>query len=449
MSENISTTIWKSPDWFKGACIYQVNLRNFTPDGTLKSAEKLLPYLADLGIDILYLTPIVQSDKGEDKTYWSTRAKTSGFDNAKNPYRISDYFKIDDEYGNDEDLTSFVKSAHEVGLKIMLDLVYMHCGPNAVFIKEHPDFVQRDENGNMKLTIYNFPLINFESSELRDYLWFNMEYFVKRFNIDGYRVDVGDSVPLDFWEEGVKRCRTVKPEFLMLNEGRKPEYLSVFDSNYGQRWIQPLFRSLKYLEPLAAIRAGWQKDEDQLPPGYCVLRAVENHDYANDAKYERLEAVRGGAAGEVAIVVNFMTNGLPFLYHGNELGDSRMSCMFYNRYMRGTSGVDWALALTEYGKYRLELTKKLIALRHTEKALRYGNLTWINSTDDEKILAFMRVHEGETIIFAANMRPEATCEVLDISAESAVNVLSKGAVITCENKLTLSMEPYGYIVLKK
>ena len=195
----------KMSDELKKSVFYQIFPRAFTSEGTLEAAEKMLPEVKEIGVTHVYLCPIFEMDDDMDKSHWSDRHAKSGFDNPKNPYRMSDYYKIDPEYGTDDDLLSFVRSAHKLGLKVLLDLVYLHCGPKAVFIKEHPDFILRDEAGNPVDLDWHFPGINFESRELREYLWRNMEYFVEKFDIDGYRCDVGDRVPLDFWIEGRKR----------------------------------------------------------------------------------------------------------------------------------------------------------------------------------------------------------------------------------------------------
>ena len=206
------------PKWFENNVIYQINMRTFTSEGTIAAATKLLPHLKDIGVDFVYTCPLVCSDEDGDEEGWSKRQRAAGVGNPKNSYRISDYFATDPEYGTDEDLDAFVKEAHRLGLRVMFDLVYMHCGPNAVFIKDHPDFVKRDEEGNIMLTEYHFPIINFESQGLREYLCDNMVYFVERFDIDGYRCDVGDACPLDFWEEVCRRVRAIKPDLIMINE---------------------------------------------------------------------------------------------------------------------------------------------------------------------------------------------------------------------------------------
>ena len=129
----------KSPKWFTEGVMYQIQPRSFTPEGTLRAATRKLPYLKDLGVTIAYLVPVMKMDDSRDKAFWSPRQIRSGFDNPKNQYRIADYFHVDEEYGTDEDLKAFCREAHRLGLKVVFDLVYLHCGPTAPFLREHPE----------------------------------------------------------------------------------------------------------------------------------------------------------------------------------------------------------------------------------------------------------------------------------------------------------------------
>ena len=142
----------KSPEWFTRGVMYQIQPRAFTPEGTLKAAAEKLPYLKDLGVTIAYLVPVMKMDTDMDKGFWSPRQIKSGFDNPKNQYRISDYFHVDEEYGTDADLRDFCAAAHGIGMKVVFDLVYLHCGPTAPVLKEHPEFTWWNPDGTVKLT---------------------------------------------------------------------------------------------------------------------------------------------------------------------------------------------------------------------------------------------------------------------------------------------------------
>ena len=112
--------------------LYQINPRMFTPQGTLRAAKALLPHIASIGVNVVYLFSVCKEDDSEDRAFWSERQKKSNLNNPKNPYRIADYFSVDEEYGGNAQLKEFVEEAHKVGLSVMMDLVYFHCAPDAM-----------------------------------------------------------------------------------------------------------------------------------------------------------------------------------------------------------------------------------------------------------------------------------------------------------------------------
>ena len=128
-----------TPDYLKRATVYQIVLRNFTRDGNFKAATEMLDHVRSVGVDVVYLTPFVEMDRDMDESGWSTRQKKSAYHTPKNPYRISNYDKIDLEYGDDADFKAFNDKAHALGMKVYMDLVYLHCGPNNVLKDMFPD----------------------------------------------------------------------------------------------------------------------------------------------------------------------------------------------------------------------------------------------------------------------------------------------------------------------
>ena len=432
------------PAWWKKSVIYQIHLRTFTKEGTLKAAEEKLEHVASTGADFVYLCPVVLSDDDMNEENWSKRQRASGAGNPKNSYRISDYFEIDPEYGDENDLDSFVKKAHLLGLKVMLDLVYMHCGPKAKMLDKHPDFVKRKDNGELELNSYNFATINFDNPELCKYLQDNMVYFVEKFDVDGYRLDVGDRCPLDFWCEGARRVREIKPEFIFLNEGRKPEFVRDFcDANYGLDWTYYAIRDIFNGKFEATnIYEQWKKDFDLLPDGALQCRAYENHDVSTDAFENRMEKVNGAACGELATVVNFAIDGIPFIYNGNEIADTGRHSFFANRFHGGYYGVDWSRADDEAAMRRMAVVKRLVELKRSEKALFDGAVEWNNTEIPEKIVSFSRIADEDKITFIGNFSKEtAVC-----AAIAGEMLISSGAEISGES---LTLAPYGYAIIKK
>lgn len=434
----------KTPsDAVRKAIIYQINLRAFTKEGTLKAAEQYLGDAAATGADIVYLCPVVMSDDHPEKKFWSTRQKMSGFENPRNPYRQKDYFELDPEYGTEDDLKSFVEQAHKHGLKVMLDLVYMHAGPS--FGVRYPQFVKQDENGKPKLNSYNFCTIDFDKQEVLDHLWDNMVYFVEKFGIDAYRCDVGGAVPLDFWVEGVRRIKKLRPDFIMLDENelyfRPEEQIEAFDINYSQMFLQVAMQNIfAYESPASDLETAWNIEHSKTQDG-MVLRGIEHHDTANDNYNCRVES-RSHEKCEAAYVICYCLDGVPFLYNGCEYKDCSRHSIFS---LKGMCCIDRSTDPAE----RFAFFQKLAELHRTEPAILYGKTEFLHHESMDDICAFTRTCEnGEQLLCIVNLGKETRTFTHDI-LENYVGeklVMSRG-MTRCNN--TIILEQYGYAVLIK
>ncbi|NLF59948.1 MAG: hypothetical protein GX574_02250 [Lentisphaerae bacterium] len=448
MSEKIAR---RAPSYLTNGIIYQLFLRPFTPQGTLAAATTMLPFLAENGIDIVYLCPVTWADDDPCEEFWSDRQKKSGLKNPQNPYRVKDYYRIDPEYGTDEDLLLFVKEAHALGMRVILDLVYYHCGPAAVFIKDHPDFVKRDENGQVKYGRWHFPEVNFESAELREYLWKNMEYFIEKFDVDGYRCDVSVSVPLDFWEEGRKRMEALKPDVMMLAEGDTvDEQLYAFDINYAFGWRSTLAKVFEKKEPASSIRAYWQNMVDKFPQGARFLRATDNHDVSNDEYDQRHELTWGARAHEAALLLNFTMDGVPFVYNGQEVADSNRHSIYGNRNFGKNLFIHWHNALTNEGQDRLEFFREIAQLRHDHSVLTEGAVEWLENDQADAIVSFRRCGcEGDMVIIinASDKLISSTVSLDERVSPFLEPELARGVDFTVKDKsIKVDMLPYGFVV---
>lgn len=431
---------------FSKSVIYQIHLPIFTQGGTLESARKMLPHIASLGVDIVYLCPVVEADDDMDMRFWSKRQKASKTGNPKNPYRIKDYFKIDPQYGQDADLKNFVDEAHKLGLKVLLDLVYYHCGPTATMIKEHPDFVVRDENGNVKNGRWNFPEINFKSKELREYLWKNMEYFVRNFNVDGYRTDVEPSVPADFWAEGYRRIKAINPDVIMVAESERADaQVDAYDLNYSFKWQKAIADVFDAKKPASELPNLWEKQLRHFVKGARIMRALDNHDTASDSFDARYEKRWGNEGFDAVLVLNFTMDGIPMIYNGNEISDTSNLCMFSNRFY-GKYAVDWSNALTDSGKKRMSLIRTLCAMRHGNPALYSGDTNWLATDNPEKILAYTRNSEKQNIFVAINVSNKEASFKNPLAKPVSKEILNRGA--TFLNNGEISLIPYGYVVFQ-
>jgi glycosidase len=290
----------RGPAFLDKATIYQIWLRSFTPEGTIKAAAARLPHIADLGASIVYLSPInVQSNVG-------------GF---SNPYRINDYYNIDPEYGTEGDLRAFLAEAHKLGLKVLMDIVFYHTGPDSVMVQTPEFYVHKD--GKIVLGQWQLPRLDFANPKLRQYLIGAMMHWARDVRVDGFRCDVSSGVPVDFWEQVRAELDRVNPELVMLAESESPvEMLNAFDISYAFSYQTVLRQVFGVGELATRIRVQWETNRNRFPKGTRMLRASDSHDQTR-------AIVEFGQRGAMAAsVVNFSMDGIPFLYNGQEIGDT-------------------------------------------------------------------------------------------------------------------------------
>ncbi len=473
MNSTVKAVARKSPEWLKNSVMYQVFLRSFTPEGTLKAAEKKLPELAALGVDILYLCPICLQDDDMNVEHWSDRQRFSGTKNPKNPYRIKDFYNVDPEYGTDADLHSFVAEVHRLGMKIILDIVFYHCGPKAVFIESNPDFVKRNPDGSVNYGHWHFPELNYASAGLREYLWKNLEYWMTKFKVDGYRCDVSDAVPLDFWETARERLEKINPDTIILAEGhRKEDQLKAFDLNYNFPFSFGIHALFNQGRPASSLRDKWEEQAREYPEGTRFIRYTDNHDIANDTSFgvrrkpgqsdeswqgsvnfhgipqdglpadSRIEKAWGHDAAEAALVMSFMMDGVPMFYSGQEIGD-------YSRHsIYDVAAVDWSKFSEPYALARRALCTKLCGMRHKIKALSEGSFEWVDNSESANVLTFKRVTDNGTVMVAINISKNSVKAELKTVLPSKHSQLlaSSGAVLELSGGVLSFQAPaFGYI----
>ena len=446
-----------TPEYLKSAVVYQMVLRNFTRDGNFKAATEMLEHVRSAGVDVVYLSPFVVMDCDMDETGWSARQKKSGYHTPKNPYRISNYDKIDPEYGNDADFKAFNDKAHALGMKVYMDLVYLHCGPNNVLKDMFADAFQKNPDGTVRTTRWHFPYVNFESKDVRKYLIDSMLHWM-RLGCDGFRCDVGDEVPIDFWVEAVTVCQKVNPELVMINEGRKPEWLEkAFDACYGWPWS---FSIRNFLTPslpgqqsakhktLDAKMSGVRDYEAKIPEGALMFVFMDNHDTAADDWENRFDRVHPVEAGNAAFVLTFLRRGLPLIFNGNEIADNSLNTFFapVEDIARARKTVDWARALQPAGQKRLALIRALAKLRHERKVFADGSQEWVAAGEKHGAIAFVRRAGGEAVFVTANLTDK------DVSFPAS-GVSPKAAPLLAENGKvspdgTVSLGPWGFAVVE-
>ncbi len=289
-----------------GSNIYEVNIRQYTRDGTLKAFEAYLPRLRRMGVEILWfmpLTPISEKErKGSLGSYYAT----------------ADYFSINPEFGTTDDFKHLVEQAHHHGFKVIIDWVANHTGWDHTWTHTNPEFYRQNEAGQFyeRNGWEDVIDLNYDSGSMRIAMINAMRYWVDQFNIDGFRCDMAMLVPLDFWLEARGTLDQLK-SLIWLAECEDPAYLSVFDLMYGWEWMhltaavargeQHKFQLLQLLEKYQSITASGQK--------ICFFTSNHDENSWNGTEYERY----GPAALLFAALNMILPNGIPLIYSGQEL----------------------------------------------------------------------------------------------------------------------------------
>jgi glycosidase len=441
----------KSPEWMSKGVMYQIWLRSFTIEGTINAAEKKLPEIAELGATIVYLCPVMLQDTSMDRSFWSNRQKASPANNPRNPYRIMDYTKVDPEYGSENDLKGFVKTAHHHGLKVMLDLVYLHTGPSNVLMK-HPEYYKKDAQGNLQKNEWNFYDLDFSNKSLRVFLWENMVDWIKKYELDGWRCDVSGGVPLDFWEEARERMEKINPNIGMLAEADKPEELvKAFDASYGFGWFRALISVFVNGESAVTLPKRWNELNEKFPEGSLFIRWVDNHDQ------HRPEIVFSKKGSMAVNVLNFMIDGIPFIYNGQEIGDaSPYGIEYYPEKSYSDNGaINWtAQGIPQQSELR-KWYKSLIAVRNNEPVLHSGKTIWLETDNPESVIAFLRLNDNEKILTVINVSNRKINKVNikfpNADEKTYQKILTNGnidSVKVIDGIITISLNSFGYYIGK-
>ena len=196
------------PEWIKNSVMYEVNIRQYTPEGTFNAFSSHLPRLKELGVDILWLMPV----------------HPIGEVNRKGPmgsyYSVKDYKGINPEFGTMEDFKTLVKMTHDLGMYLIIDWVPNHSSWDNPLITEHPEWYEKDSLGNMFSPYDWTDVVQFDYDQhgLRDYMTATLKFWLEETGLDGFRFDVAHQVPLDFWEQLKKDLVKNKPDILMLAE---------------------------------------------------------------------------------------------------------------------------------------------------------------------------------------------------------------------------------------
>jgi glycosidase len=441
-----------SPEVEENAVIYEVNIRQYSPEGTFNEFTKDIPKLKELGVKIIWVMPIFPISE--------TKRKATGGDNSKfasempkeeqhkylgSYYAVSDFKKVNPEFGTIEDFRNLVKTAHENGIYVILDWVPNHTGWDHVWIKEHPEYYTKNNKREIidpintetgkSLGWSDVADLNYDNQELRKEMTSDMLHWIKNENIDGFRCDVASNVPLDFWQQAIPQLRKEKNIF-MLAEAWEPELLKdgLFDMAYGWEAHHTMNRIAQGKNTVKDWDKFMTEDAKKYEANDILMNFVDNHD---ENSWNGTVKGRLGKAEEAMTALSYVMPGMPLIYSGNEYGLNHSLKFFEKDSIPKTKGKDW------------ELRAKLGKLKTENPALNGGKnkakYTRIKTDDDANVLAFTREKNGKKVVYIANFSSKPINSKVAIKGDFTNYMTGKS--MSLKDNEVITLQPFQYFIL--
>ncbi len=427
-----TTTQYKSqsstvvhPQWSKNVTIYEVNVRQYTKEGTFKAFQKRLPKLKELGVELIWLMPIhpigVKNRKGKLGSYYS----------------VKDYMAIAQEYGTKKDFRNLISAIHAQGMHVIIDWVANHTAWDHVWVKSHPEFYTQDSLGNFVPPVPDWSDVidlNYDNHEMRKEMIKALKYWVKDFNIDGYRCDVASEVPVDFWNEARAELNKIKNVFMLAEAEDVKLHEHAFDMTYAwelHHYINQVAKGKNNANDLYNVL---NRKRIEYGSNAYRMNFTSNHDENswNGTVYERL-----GNAAEVMAVLTFTIDGMPLIYSGQEAGLNKR-LKFFDKDV-----IDW-----KPNKF-YNLYKRLIKLKKENIALWNGNfgsqLKRVNTSNNKDILAFTRILNNDKIFVITNLsNKERTILIKDKMPSGIFTDYFTNKENKLSNNISFNLKPWDY-----
>ncbi|MFC2138072.1 alpha-amylase family glycosyl hydrolase [Bacteroidota bacterium] len=461
------------PEWSKNAVIYEVNVRQFSPEGTFEAFGEHLPRLKELGVDIIWLMPIfpigeVNRKATQDLLIHEIEDPAEREKYLGSAYAIKDYKAVNPEHGTSEDFKALVNKIHELGMYVIVDIAINHSAWDHEWIEKHPEYYMRIEKGSkpwkkewmekhpefykmlddLGMTYPMHPdetdwwdtaELNFENEDLRKEFIEIFKFWITEMGIDGYRCDVAHGVPIDFWNDLKIELDKIGPVF-MLAEAEGYEYhQKAYDMTYAWE-LHHLMNSVAQGKKKAKVFNKYFTKEDSfyLHNDYR-MQFTSNHDENawNGDVFERM-----GDATEIFAVFTYIIPGMPLIYNGQEAGlDKRLR--FFEK-----DTINWK------GHFYGNLYRQLNQFKKENEALWNGEfggeMTRAKTSKDSTIFACMRIKGDNKIVGIFNFSPKETKFTLHGSDfKGTYRDIFSEEIIKLNKDPKLSLGAWQFLVLKE
>ena len=434
-------------DILESAVIYEANIRQYSEAGTFDEFTKDIPQLRDLGVKIIWLMPInpISETKrkatGGDFAYKiedeAERAKMLG-----SYYAVSDYTKVNPEFGTIEDFRELVKTAHDNGIYVILDWVPNHTGWDHVWIKDHPEYYVKNDKGEITDPLNpdgtskgwgDVAQLDYTNMDMQNEMIDDMMYWVKEEKIDGFRCDHIEPTPVDFWQRAIAKLKSERAVF-MLGENDDPKFMKgsdLFEMEYGWKFHHLMKDITKGHKPVREfdslinyITTAYEKDD-------IIMNFVTNHD---ENSWNGIVTDRYGDASESVLALSYAIPGMPLIYSGQEYDLSHQLKFFEKDQIPKTKGKVWPVL------------EKLGALKNSNPAIHGGknpaSYERINSGNDN-VLTFKRSKDGHELIYIGNFSNQK--QEINLAQEGKYSDYMSNAEV--DTNATIELEPWGYRLL--
>jgi cyclomaltodextrinase len=417
------------PAWLSNAVVYEVFPRDFSPAGDLNGVTAGLDRLQQLGVDVVWLMPI--HPIGQVK-----RKGTLG-----SPYSVRDYYAINPDYGTKDDLKRLVAEAHRRHIRVIIDIVANHTSWDSVMMQT-PEFYKHNAAGQIIPPVPDWDdvaALDYSNPRLRAYMIDMLRYWVRDFDLDGFRCDAASMVPVSFWESARAELEKVKPGVLMMAEAHDaPLMAKAFDLDYAWPLHSTLAAIFSKGAPARDLRADWEEERAQFPKGALHMRISDDHD-------EERAIVRFGKGGALAAsAFMFTMDGVPLLYQGMEAGDTAES---------GSPALFEKLPVFwKNAERRPEFPRfyaRIIALRRAHPALEQGETEWLRNSDDARIVTYLRKGAGEEFLVAINFSNQPFLGLVD-AAPGGFTEVTPGVDAPRPSALpSLTLDAWGFRIFRR
>ena len=417
------------PAWSRNASLYEINLRQFTPEGTFAAAQAQLPRLKTLGVDILWLMPIHPIGQKQRKGPLGS------------PYAVRDFMAVNPEFGTLDDLKRFVAEAHRLGLHVILDWVGNHTSWDNVLVASHPEWYDHDRKGNFRPTPWydwdDIIDLDYAQPGLRRYMQDALAYWVTEAGVDGYRIDAAGLVPLQFWEDVRCQLAAVKPVFMLGEWEDRDLHEAAFDASYAWTWWNSLRDLVAGKGDIGAINTYYAWNRKFYPKQAYRMMYTTNHD---KNAWEGTEFEIFGPAVDDAIVFSFVSEGIPLIYNGQEAGN-RKRLKFFER-----DPIEW-----KPSPYA-ELYRKLLALKKQNTALWNGpsgaTMEPVPNDAPQQVFSFVRANAKDKVfgVFNLSARPVKVRFKEDLQ-RGQYRDFDSGETVRIDADSQLTMAAWSYRVL--